>query len=254
MKNIGIIPARMAASRFPGKPLHPILGRPMIEHCFERARLYQHWDGLFVATCDDEIGGFAKTRDYPVIMTSDSHTRALDRVGEAAEKCGLDLDEDDIVVCVQGDEPLLGPDVIEAVIKPFGEDSDVHGTMLSVPIMEEEVFLNPDIVKIVHDIRGDVLYTSRCPIPYAKEFSPDLGAKRIGGIFGFRWHFLKTFSSLAESPLEISESCDSNRFLDNGYNQRIAPIPYRPYVSVDSPGDIARVEAVIKDDPYWGQY
>ncbi len=254
MKTIGIVPARMAAGRFPGKPLHPILGRPMIEHCFERARLYKHWDGLFLATCDDEISGFAKTRDYPVIMTSDRHTRALDRVAEAAEKCGLGLDDDDIVVCVQGDEPLLGPDVLEAVVKPFGEDAGVKGTMLGVPIIEEEVFLNPDIVKIVHDMNGDVLYTSRSPIPYCDEFSPDLGAMRVGGIFGFRWAFLKWFTSTPETPLEIAESCDSNRICDNGFRQRIAPVPYRPYVSVDSPGDIGRVEAVIKDDPYWGQY
>ncbi len=254
MRTIGIVPARRAAGRFPGKPLHPILGRPMIEHCFERARLYEDWDGLFLATCDNEISGFAKTKDYPVIMTSDRHTRALDRVAEAAEKCGLDLDEDDIVVCVQGDEPLLGPDVIEAVIRPFGEDGDVKGTMLAIPIMEEEVFLNPDIVKIVHDLNGDVLYTSRSPIPYCLEFSPDLGAKRVGGIFGFRWRFLKWFTSTPETPLEIAESCDSNRICDNGFRQRIAPIPYRAYESVDSPEDVARVEAAMKEDPLWGKY
>jgi len=254
MKTIGIIPARMAASRFPGKPLHPILGRTMLEHCFERANMFQNWDTLAVATCDDEIKSFCDDKNYPVIMTADTHTRALDRVAEATLNCGLDVADDDLVICVQGDEPLLGPDMIEAVVKPFHDDNTVNGTMLSVPIIDEETFLNPDIVKLVHDIKGDVLYTSRSPIPYCKTFSSELGAKRVGGIFGFRWHLLKWFTETPESPLEISESCDSNRLMDNGYRQRIAPAPIRPYVSVDSFDDVARAEAALKMDPLWGRY
>lgn len=254
IKIVGIVPARMAASRFPGKPLHPILGRPMLEHCFRRARLYPHWDGLFIATCDDEIRSFANGHDFPVIITGSHHVRALDRVAEAAAKCGIEIADTDIVVCVQADEPLLGPDVIEAVVNPFSGDKNVQGTMLAVPIMDEETFLNPDIVKIIHDLKGDVLYTSRAPIPYCKRFTPDLGAKRVGGIFAFRWQFLQWFAKTAESPLETRESCDSNRICDHGFRQRAAVIPYRPYVSVDSPGDIARVEAAMKNDPLFGKY
>lgn len=254
MKTFGIVPARMAASRFPGKPLHLISGRPMLEHCYARAALYEGWDVLALATCDDEIANFGKKMGYPVLMTADTHTRALDRVAEAATKCKVELAENDIIVCVQGDEPLLAPDMIEAVIKPFNDDPSVDGTMLAVPIHDEATFHNPDIVKIVHDLKGDVLYTSRNPIPYCKEFSPDLGAKRVGGIFGFRWHFLKWFTKTPESPLEQAEACDSNRICDNGYRQRIAPISYRPYVSVDSPTDVGRVEAVIEDDALWGKY
>lgn len=243
----------MAASRFPGKPLHDIAGRPLLEHCYLRARMFERWDELIITTCDEDIRAFAKDKGYPVIMTADSHTRALDRVAEAVEKYG-DVADDDIVVCVQGDEPLLGPDMIETVIKPFDEDLAVEGTLLSVPIPDQETFLNPDMVKLVHDLKGDVLFTSRAPIPYAKTFSTDIGAKRVGGIFGFRWHFLKWFTSLAESPLEIAEACDSNRIYDNGRRQRTAPAPARPYLSVDSPEDVARVEAVIKDDDLWGRY
>lgn len=254
MKTVGIVPARMAASRFPGKPLHLINGRPMLEHCYARAALFDDWDALALATCDEEISDFGKKLNYPVLMTSDKHTRALDRVAEAAAKCDVSLTDEDVVVCVQGDEPLLAPDMIEAVIKPFYEDSNVDGTMLAVPIHDEETFHNPDIVKIVHDLKGDVLYTSRSPVPYCKVFSPELGAKRVGGIFGFRWHFLKWFTQTPESPLEQAESCDSNRICDNGFRQRIAPISYRPYVSVDSPNDVARVEAVIEADPLWGKY
>lgn len=254
MKILGFVPARMAASRFPGKPLHPIAGRALLEHCFLRAKLYDRWDGLWICTCDDEIRAWAEDKGYPIIMTADTHTRALDRVAEAAEKCGQPVADDDIVVCVQGDEPLLGPDVIEAVIRPFDEDDTVEGTLLSVPITDEETFLNKDIVKLVHDANGDVLYTSRAPIPYTEEFSPAIGAKRVGGIFGFRWNFLQWFTSLPESPLEIAEACDSNRIYDNGRTQRVGPAPDRPYVSVDSPEDVARVEAVLENDELWGKY
>lgn len=253
MKTIGIVPARMAASRFPGKPLHPIAGRPMLEHCYLRARMFGGWDVLAVATCDDEIKAFCDAKGYPVIMTADTHTRALDRVAEAATKCGTDVADDDIVICVQGDEPLLGPDVIEAVLAPFAE-TGVNGTMLAVPIHDEETFKNPDMVKLVHDLKGNVLYTSRSPIPYMKTFDPNGGAKRVGGIFGFRWHFLRWFTEMPESPLEKAEACDSNRICDNGYFQRIAPMTFRPYQSVDSPEDVLRVEAALAEDPLWGKY
>ena len=209
MKTIGIVPARMAASRFPGKPLHPIAGRAMLEHCYLRAKMYANWDVLAVATCDEEIRAFCEEHGFPVIMTADTHTRALDRVAEAATKYGVDVAENDIVICVQGDEPLLGPDVIEAVMAPF-DDNSVDGTMLAVPIHDEETFNNPDMVKLVHDLKGNVLYTSRSPIPYMKTFSKDAGAKRVGGVFGFRWHFLKWFTEQPESPLEQAEACDSD--------------------------------------------
>ena len=254
MKIFGFVPARMAASRFPGKPLHPILGRPMIEHCFERAKLFTGWDYLALATCDEELRIFAEEKNYPALMTSDKHTRALDRIAEAVDICSHNVSENDIVVCVQGDEPLLGPDVIEAVIKPLGDDADVDGTMLAVPIADEETYLNPDIVKLVHNIKGDVLYTSRSPIPYTKKFSAELGAKRVGGIFAFRRRFLDWFAGEEESPLELAESCDSNRIYDHGFTQRIALMGRRPYCSVDSPKDVAGVEDVMKDDPYWGKY
>ena len=254
MKIIGIIPARMAASRFPGKPLFPIAGRPMVEHVFERAKMFDGWDGLFLATCDKEIMAFADSKGYPSLMTADTHTRALDRVAEAVGICGIELAEDDIVCCVQGDEPMMRPDMIEKLVQPMIDDDTVEGTMLVMDIVDEDVFRNPDILKVVHDLKGDILYTSRTPIPYAETFSPELGAKRIYGIFGFRWQFLKWFTGLPESPLELAEACDSNRIYDNGRTQRIAPYPYIPSFSVDSPADSEKVEAHMENDPLWGQY
>src|ERR1700688_4675105 len=112
MKTVGIIPARMAPSRFPGKPLYPIHGRPMLEHVYLRPRKYSGCNRLVLATFDDEIAGFAAHKGIPVIMTGSHHTRALDRVVEAAERMGEGVADEDIVVCVQGDEPMLRADMI----------------------------------------------------------------------------------------------------------------------------------------------
>lgn len=255
MKTIGIVPARMAASRFPGKPLYPILGRPMVEHVFCRALMFPDWDGLFLATCDPEILEFGQSMKWPSLMTSDKHTRALDRVAEAASICGISLDENDIVVCVQGDEPMLYPDMIEASIRPLKENTKVPCTVLAMEIAEEKQFYDPNSLKIIYDKKGDVLYTSRSPVPYCKQFPPQyLVPRRIYGIFAFRWHFLKTFTSMEQSPLELVESCDSNRILDNSYRQRIAPYEFRPSFSVDSPEDIKTVEVNMQNDSLWGRY
>ena len=147
MKTIGIIPARMAASRFPGKPLHPIAGRPMLEHCYLRADLYERWDELYVATCDTEIQQFCAENKFNCVMTSDQHSRALDRVAEAADILVPQGGDNDIVVCVQGDEPLLGPDAIGAVIEPLKKEPTLNGTLLAVDILDEETYQDPDIVK-----------------------------------------------------------------------------------------------------------
>jgi 3-deoxy-manno-octulosonate cytidylyltransferase (CMP-KDO synthetase) len=254
MKTIGVVPARMASSRFPGKPLHVICGMPMVEHVYRRAALYSHWDGLYLATCDREIAALGEEKGWPTVMTSDKHTRALDRVAEAAAKCGQELAADDIVVCVQGDEPMLRPDMIETSIKPLLDDAGALCTVLSMHIVDEELWRNPDTVKVIHDAKGNVLYTSRSPVPYAKAFSADLGARRIYGIFAFRWHFLQTFTSMPESRLELIESCDSNRICDNDLRQKVAPYPYVPSFSVDSPSDTELVEAHIRNDELWGTY
>ena len=253
-KIIGIVPARMQASRFPGKPLFPILGRSLVEHVYQRAKQFDRFDGLFLATCDQEIADAAAGFGAPVIMTSDKHTRALDRVAEAAEKCGIELAPDDIVINVQGDEPMMEPGMIEASYQPLLEDPKADCTLLAMDIRDEETYLDPNALKVVWNLKGDVLYTSRSPIPYCKEFSPELGAVRIYGIFAFRWHFLQTFTAMEESPLELAEACDSNRVMDNGYKQKIAPYPWCPSYSVDTPEDAARVEQHLDEDPLWGTY
>jgi len=253
MKIVGIVPARMAASRFPGKPLHPILGRPMIEHVLCRARLYKGWSELALATCDREIEQFAQGKGYPVVMTGTHHTRALDRVAEAAQKTGVAAE--DIVVCVQGDEPMLAPDMIDAVVAPLKESPAIPCTVLAMHIAEEAIWRNPDTVKIIHNAKGEVLYTSRAPVPYCKgAFSAELNARRIYGIFAFRWSMLKAFTEHPETRLEKLEACDSNRILDMNFRQYIAPYPFVKSYSVDSKDDIALVEAHLRQDPFFGSY
>jgi 3-deoxy-manno-octulosonate cytidylyltransferase (CMP-KDO synthetase) len=254
MKIFGFVPARMASSRFPGKPLYPILGKPMIEHVFRRAKMFKGWNALALTTCDDEIKDFGNSQGFEVVMTSDKHTRCLDRVAEAAPKFVPDISDSDIVVCVQGDEPMLYPDMIEAAVKPLLSDQDVDGTVLAMDIVDEKTFRHKDTVKIVHNMKGDVLYTSRAPIPWCEKLTPEVGAKRIYGIFAFRWRFLKTFTSLSESPLERVESCDSNRIFDYGLKQRIAPYKFVPSYSVDNPEDIKIVEGAMRQDPILKEY
>jgi 3-deoxy-manno-octulosonate cytidylyltransferase (CMP-KDO synthetase) len=255
MRIVGIVPARMAASRFPGKPLHPILGRPMVEHVFCRARLYDAWDELVLATCDREIEDFARSKGYPAVMTGTHHTRALDRVAEAATKLKIGITDSDVVVCVQGDEPMMSPDMIDAVVAPLKKSPEIPCTVLAMHITEEEIWRNPDTVKLIHNDRGEVLYTSRAPIPYSKgAFSAALGARRIYGIFAFRWQYLQAFTRHPETRLEQVEACDSNRILDMNFRQYVAPYPYVKSYSVDSLDDIRLVETSMKQDKYFGAY
>lgn len=255
MKTVGIVPARMAASRFPGKPLVPILGRPMIEHVFCRARMYAGWDELVLATCDVAIEEFARSKGFPVVMTGSHHTRALDRVAEAAGKLATPLADDDIVVCVQGDEPMMVPDMMDAVVAPLKQDPSIPCTVLAMHITEEDIWRNPDTVKLIYNAQGEVLYTSRSPVPYCKGmFSPALEARRIYGIFAFRWQYLQAFTHHPETRLEQIEACDSNRILDMPFRQFIAPYPFVQSYSVDSPADIALVESHMRDAPFWGKY
>jgi 3-deoxy-manno-octulosonate cytidylyltransferase (CMP-KDO synthetase) len=254
-KIFGIVPARMAASRFPGKPMFPILGRPMVEHVFLRAAMYKDWSRLTLATCDDEIANFAASKGMSCTMTGSHHTRALDRVAEAVQRIGEPVAEDDIVVCVQGDEPMMRPDMIDTVVEPLLKDSSKAGTILAMHIVDKDIWMNPDTVKLVHNAAGEVLYTSRAPLPYCKgEFSADLMARRIYGIFAFRWKYLQMFTEHPETRLERLEACDSNRILDMDFRQHIAPYPNTPSYSVDSPGDIQLVEKYMQGDALWESY
>ena len=251
-KIIGIIPARMAASRFPGKPLKKICKIEMLSHVYLRAKLFSNWTKLIVALCDKEIKDFCIEKKYPYTNTSIKHVRCLDRVYEASKKI-KNIKSNDIIVCVQGDEPMLKPDMISKVIEPLIKDKK-ECSVLAMDIESREQYLNPDIVKIVHDLKGRVLYTSRSPIPYTKKFSKKIKAKRIYGIFAFTYSFLKKFSLTKPSHLENVEACDSNRICDNYSNQYVAKYKFFPSYSVDSPEDLKKVEKSIKKDSLFKRY
>ena len=255
MKVIGVIPARMAASRFPGKPLYPILGRPMIEHVYLRAKMYGGWDKLLLATCDHELEEFAKEKGIPVVMTGNHHTRALDRIAEAIELLDEPIADDDIVINVQGDEPMMRADMMDAVMAPLLNNESIPATILAMHIIDESIWRNPDTVKLIYNEAGEVLYTSRAPIPYCKgKFTPEHMAHRIYGIFAFRWKYLKAFTAHEETRLEQLEACDSNRILDMDFRQYIAPYPNLDSFSVDSPSDIELVEKHMLSDEVWKMY
>ena len=227
----------------------------MVEHVYLRARMYSGWDNLVLATCDREIEAFSKRKGFPVVMTGSHHTRALDRVAEAVERLGGTVADSDVIVCVQGDEPMMRPDMIDAVVSPLRAHPSIPCTVLAMHIAEESIWRNPDTVKIIHNDAGEVLYTSRAPVPYCKgPFSPALMARRIYGIFAFRWQYLKAFTAHAQTRLEKLEACDSNRILDMSFHQYIAPYPYIESFSVDSPDDVKLVEKHMASDEIWALY
>lgn len=244
-KIFGFIPARMAATRFPNKPLKKILGKPMIEHVYERSKLFSRWKNLFLTTCDVEIKKFCYSKNIPVIMTSKKHKRCLDRVYEAASKV-KGIKERDIIICVQGDEPMMKTEMISNVLKPMHNNKKINATVLAMDIVCEDQFRDPNTVKIIHNNFGEVLYTSRSPIPYAVNFSKKLKAKRIYGIFAFRWFFLKKFYYTKPSFLEVIESCDSNRICYNYGGQFIAKQKYEDSFSVDTKQDLKKVEKYLR--------
>lgn len=252
MKVIGVIPARMDSQRFPGKPLYPILDRPMISHVFDRAKLCKVLDSLFLSSCDIEIADFAKTKNYEFIESGSHHVRALDRVAEVGSK--LNLNDEDIIINIQGDEPMFHPEMIDKLIEPLLNSKGIKATVLGMEIINEKLWKDPDTVKIIHNSKNEVLFTSRAPLPYGEYFSLNLKAKRIFGLFAFKYKQLKEFSNFDETFLEKVESCDSNRILDMKFVQTVVPYSYIDSFSVDKVEDISLVEKFLVNDKLWGKY
>jgi len=245
-KVAAIVPARMASSRFPGKPLAGILGLPMIEHVRRRAALSDLVDDVYVATCDEEIREAVEAGGGRVIMTADTHQRGTDRVEEAASKL-----EADIVVNVQGDEPALLPDVIGAVVQPLIERDDVLCTNIVYPITEAELD-DINAVKVVLDQSRHIMYFSRSPIPHFKA-NDNYPLYVQAGIIAFRKEFLHRYSRLTPTPLEKAESVDMLRVLEHGY-KILAVVTPLAGVGVDLPEDIAKVEGLINGDKTQKEY
>jgi len=250
-KVIGVIPVRMGSSRFPGKPLEKICGVPMVRHIYERSKICEEIDELVVATCDTEIQNYCKQNSIPVLMTSLSHTRALDRVCEAAGI--LNASEKSIIINLQGDEPLVSCQLIKRLISEF-IDPGVNSCLLGIAIKNKDLFANPDTVKLVTDNSDFLLYSSRGNIPYQSPEKPIEDAYRVAGMFAFRFHELKLFSGMVESKLEVMESCDINRMIENSRKVKVSKVSVDNYFSVDSPSDIKLVESVMSEDLAFQKY
>ena len=246
---VGIIPARMGSTRFPGKPLAKISGLPMIEHVRRRASLCRDLSGVIVATCDKEIEAAVKGYGGDVIMTADIYERCTDRIAEAAARL-----EADIIVNIQGDEPLVTPKIITEVVKPMIENRKEMCVNLICRIDSDEEFSSPNAVKVVVDLKGYAAYFSREPIPSPKmaKGRPFDRYKQLG-IMAFTKRALALFTSLEQTPLEKVESVDMLRFIENGYPIKTVIIKESIY-GVDTPEDLARAQALMKSDDLAKEY
>lgn len=243
MKIVAIIPARMGSSRFPGKPLTPILGRPMIEHVYRRVALCEQLDATIIATCDEEIRQAAESFGAPVIMTSDAHERASDRVAEAAKE--LDAD---VIVMVQGDEPMIFPDMIDAAIEPFRNDDSVGCVNLSRRLDSLDEYENPNTIKVVTDNKNNAMYMTRAPVPtLTKNGLADTIALKQVCVIVFTRSELELYTHLEATPLEQCESVDMLRLVEHGRAVHMVPTD-RDTIAVDCPEDVSRVEEMLRLD------
>jgi 3-deoxy-manno-octulosonate cytidylyltransferase (CMP-KDO synthetase) len=248
-RTVAIIPARMGSSRFPGKPLAPLLGRPMIEHVYRRTAMCGSLAETLVATCDEEIRAAVEAFGGRAVMTSDRHQRASDRIAEAA--VGLDAD---IAVLVQGDEPLTHPAMIDQALAPFAAEDGIECVNLTRRIDNEDDFLSPDTIKVAIDGAGFALYMSRQPIPTRDAFAlADLPAFKQVCIIPFGRDCLLDYAGLDPTPLEIAESIDMLRLIEHGRRVRMVETEHDSH-AVDRPHDLARVEAMLADDPLTPTY
>lgn len=249
MKIIAVIPTRMASTRFPGKPLVLIRGLPMIEHIRRRVSMCKILDQVIVATCDEEIKRVVEAENGTVVMTSDVHERCTDRVAEVIEKI-----DTDIVINVQGDEPLVMPEMMEEVTRPLLEDNDLPAVNLVTRITDIDEFEDPNAPKVVTNKFGDLLYISRESIPSRKKTdSFDYTKLKQLGIIAFRSNFLKTFTRLEPTPLEKIESVDMMRAVEHGYRVKIVETKWA-MKGVDVPDDLKVVEKLFDKDPLLGEY
>ena len=254
-KIVGIIPVRMGSTRFPGKPLKNILSIPLLRHVYERSLCFKDWHHLTFAICDNEIAKYLKRNNIPFVWTSKKHERCLDRVSEAAIKIKnkINISVNDLIICIQGDEPMLNPDMFKKIVN-FHKLRKVNSTVLCMKIVDKKQYEDLNVVKVVNDRNNKILYQSRRPIPFVKNFKKSIGAKRIYGIFGFKFSYLKKFIKMKSSNLEILESCDTNRLCFHGEDQYVIDYDFYPSYSVDRPSHINIVTKYLKKDKLFKKY
>jgi 3-deoxy-manno-octulosonate cytidylyltransferase (CMP-KDO synthetase) len=246
---VAIIPARFASTRLPGKPLSDILGKPMIQHVYERVAR-AHVDRVLVATDDQRILHAVAAFGGQAVMTSPMHPSGTDRVAEVARSLPAK-----IIVNVQGDEPLLDPRHVDLALEPLARDATVAISTLASPIDDLDDLLAPSVVKVVLDGRGDALYFSRSPIPHLRQdASPSMPeaalprglALRHIGLYAYRREALLRLAALPPAALEQAECLEQLRALHDGLRIRVVRLDETPAPAVDTPQDLARVRALME--------
>jgi 3-deoxy-manno-octulosonate cytidylyltransferase (CMP-KDO synthetase) len=240
MKIIGILPARYASTRLPGKSLKDICGKPMIQYVYEAAQKSRLLYQVLVATDDQRILDAVEKFGGQACMTSIHHKNGTDRIAEVAHTV-----EADIVVNIQGDEPLLDPRQIDEVIQPMLDDPNLKACTLCRPIQSEEDLKNPNVVKAVFDLTGNALYFSRSIIPYPRVTQNHRAYEHIG-IYVYTKDFLMQYVQMPQTPLEISESLEQLRILENGVRLKVVVTQFEyTGLSVDTPEDLEAVRKII---------
>jgi 3-deoxy-manno-octulosonate cytidylyltransferase (CMP-KDO synthetase) len=253
---VAIIPARYASTRLPGKPLSDIHGKSMVQRVYERARAANRPDRVVVATDDERIAEAVRAFGGEAVMTSPGHATGTGRIAEAARS----LEGVEIVVNVQGDEPMLDPAGVDAAAEALLEDADLPMSTLSLPLVSVEEMLASSVVKVVADARGNALYFSRSPIPHvrrgaeadarasaAEAVAAGLARKHVG-LYAYRREALLRFASLPPSPLERAEGLEQLRALHHGMAIRVVPLDGESGLAVDTPGDLERVRALLSPE------
>ena len=234
-KILGVIPARFSSTRFPGKVLAPIAGKTMLQHVYERAALSTYLTSILIATDDERVYAAAKNFGARVRMTRSDHLSGTDRVAEAASAVDAE-----IIVNIQGDEPLIDPAAIDAAILPMVHEPELVMGTLKKRIEDAREITDPNVVKVVTNHAGDAIYFSRCAIPFEREKSVNTPYFKHIGLYVYQRDFLLAYSALPVGPLEAAERLEQLRALENGLRIRVVETEYES-LGVDTPEDLERV-------------
>lgn len=241
MKFLGVIPSRYASTRLEGKPLKDICGHTMIEWVYKRTKL-SNLDEVVVATDDERIYKEVERFGGKAILTSKEHENGTSRIAEVCTK----YEDYDVIVNVQGDEPLIEPEMINFIINSFKEDDTISMSTLKYKIDTMEEIENPNYVKVITDKKGYALYFSRSVIPYPRKLDIQNYYKHVG-IYGYKRDFVVEYAKMEPTPLELSESLEQLRALENGYRIKVMETPYK-IIGVDTQEELEKVREYIKEN------
>jgi len=242
MRTVVFIPSRFGSTRFEGKPLHPIHGKPMIQHVYERSRAASRVDEVLVATDDERIVAAVEAFGGRAVMTSDKNRSGTDRIAEAAQIIGLA--PDDIVINVQGDQPLMDPRCLDELVAPFFAEPGLDISTLAYKIVRAREITDPKDVKVTFDNQGYALYFSRASIPLARDPETRHDTYKHLGFYAYTRKFLEIYRKLPEGTLEAVEKLEQLRVLEHGYRIKVVVTPFDS-PEVDLPEDIARIERLM---------